>query len=277
MPEGVKPEIEPPYGPTDEIYRYTLTSATKNVRELTTIQNWFLERQFKAVPGVADVNTFGGEEKIFEVTVNPNLLLKYNLTALDVYNAVNKSNINVGGDVMEVNGQAFVVRGIGLLNNIDEIKNVIITNLNNVTVLIKNVAEVNESYAPRLGKVSKNNEPDVVEGIIVQRKGENPRQTLELLHKKVAELNKILGKQDVKIETLYDRTILMDFCTETVIHNLIEGIILVTVVVFLFMAEWRTTLIVAIIIPLALLFAFTLMRLKGMTANVKRQHKVDQN
>jgi heavy metal efflux system protein len=275
LPEGVKPEIEPPYGPTDEIYRYTLTSATKNVRELTTIQNWFLERQFKAVPGVADVNTFGGEEKIFEVTVNPNLLLKYNLTALDVYNAVNKSNINVGGDVMEVNGQAFVVRGIGLLNNIDEIKNVIITNLNNVPVLIKNVAEVNESYAPRLGKVSKNNEPDVVEGIIVQRKGENPRQILELLHKKVAELNKILGKQDVKIETLYDRTILMDFCTETVIHNLIEGIILVTVVVFLFMAEWRTTLIVAIIIPLALLFAFTLMRLKGMTANLLSMGAVD--
>jgi len=275
LPDGVKPEIEPPYGPTDEIYRYTLTSHTKSVRELTTIQDWFLERQFKSVPGVADVNTFGGEEKIFEISVNPNLLLKYGLTALDLFNAVNKSNINVGGDVIERNGQAFVVRGIGLLNDIDEINNVIITNINNVPVLVKNVADVRESFAPRLGKVSRNDQPDVVEGIIVQRKGENPRQVLDLLHKKVAELNKVLARQDVKISTFYDRTTLMDFCTETVIHNLIEGILLVTVVVFLFMAEWRTTLIVALIIPLALLFAFTCMRLKGMTANLLSMGAVD--
>jgi len=275
LPEGVKPEIEPPYGPTDEIYRYTLESHTKSVRDLTTVQDWYLQRQFKSVPGVADVNTFGGEEKIYEVGVNPSLLLKYNLTALDVYNALNKSNINVGGDVIEKNGQAFVVRGIGLLNNIDEINDVIITNINNVPVLVKNVANVKESFAPRLGKVSRDNEPDVVEGIIVQRKGENPRETLALLHKKVDELNKVLAKQDIKIRTLYDRTVLMDFCTETVIHNLIEGIILVTVVVLLFMAEWRTTLIVAIIIPLALLFAFTCMRLKGMTANLLSMGAVD--
>ena len=275
VPDGVKPEIEPPYGPTDEIYRYTLVSPTKSVRELTTIQNWYLERQFKSVPGVADVNTFGGEQKIFEVSVNPSLLLKYSLTALDVFNAVNKSNINVGGDVIERNGQAFVVRGIGLLNDIDEINNVIITNINNVPVLVKNVANVKETFAPRLGKVSRAAEPDVVEGIIVQRKGENPRQVLELLHKKVEELNKVLAKQDVKIKTFYDRTTLMDFCTETVIHNLIEGIILVTVVVFLFMADWRTTLIVALIIPLSLLFAFTCMRIKGMTANLLSMGAVD--
>lgn len=275
LPDGVKPEIEPPYGPTDEIYRYTLESHTKSVRDLTTIQNWFLERQFKSVPGVADVNTFGGEEKIYEVSVNPNLLIKYGLTALDVFNAVNKSNINVGGDVIERNGQAFVVRGIGLLNDIDEINNVIITNINNVPVLVKNVATVKESYAPRLGKVSRQDEPDVVEGIIVQRKGENPREVLDLLHKKVDELNKTLAKQDVHIKTFYDRTTLMDFCTETVIHNLIEGILLVTVVVFLFMAEWRTTTIVALIIPLSLLFAFTCMRIKGMTANLLSMGAVD--
>jgi len=275
LPDGVKPEIEPPYGPTDEIYRYTLRSSTKSIRELTTIQDWFLDRQFKSVPGVADVNAFGGEEKIFEVSVNPNLLLKYGLTALDVYNAVNKSNINVGGDVIERNGQAFVVRGIGLVNNIDEINNIIITNINNVPVLVKNVADVRESAAPRLGKVSRNSEPDVMEGIIVMRKGENPREVLDQVHKKVAELNKTLAKQDVKIETFYDRTTLMDFCTETVIHNLIEGIILVTVVVFLFMAEWRTTAIVALIIPLALLFAFTCMRIKGMTANLLSMGAVD--
>jgi cobalt-zinc-cadmium resistance protein CzcA len=275
LPEGVNPEIEPPYGPTDEIYRYTLRSSTKSVRELTTIQNWYLDRQFKSIPGVADVNAFGGEEKIFEIRVNPNLLLKYKLTALDVYNAVNKSNINVGGDVIERNGQAFVVRGIGLLNDINEIRNVIITNIDNVPVLVKNVADVKETFAPRLGLASRNNETDVVEGIIVERKGENPREMLAQIHKKVDELNKELAKQDVKIVTFYDRTTLMDFATETVIHNLIEGIILVTIVVFLFMAEWRTTLIVALIIPLALLFAFMCMRIKGMNANLLSMGAVD--
>ncbi len=275
LPDGVKPEIEPPYGPTDEIYRYTLRSATKSIRDLTTIQDWYLDRQFKSVPGVADVNAFGGEEKIYEIGVNPSLLVKYNLTALDVYNAVSKSNINVGGDVIERNGQAFVVRGIGLLNSIEEINNVIITNVNNVPVLVKNVATVKETGAPRLGKVSRNDEPDVMEGIIVMRKGENPREVLDRLHTKVEELNKVLAKQDVKLVTFYDRTTLMDFCTETVIHNLLEGIILVTVVVFLFMADWRTTAIVALIIPLALLFAFTCMRLKGMTANLLSMGAVD--
>jgi cobalt-zinc-cadmium resistance protein CzcA len=127
LPEGVKPDVQPPYGPTGEIYRYTLHSNTKNIRELTTIQNWVLDRQFKSIPGVADVNSFGGEEKVYEISVDPNLIAKYGLTSLDVYNAVTKSNINVGGDVIERNGQAYVVRGIGILNDISEIENIIIT------------------------------------------------------------------------------------------------------------------------------------------------------
>ena len=275
LPDGIKPEIEPPYGPTDEIYRYTLKSNTKSIRDLTTIQEWTLDRQFKSVPGVADVNTFGGEEKIFEISANPNLLAKYGLTAIDVYNAVNKSNVNVGGDIIEKNDQAYVVRGIGLLNNIDEIRNVIVTNINNVPILVSNVAEVKESGKPRLGSVSLNDRPDVIEGIVVMRKGENPKEVLERIHQKVKDLNVKLAKQDVQIDTFYDRTTLMEFCTETVIHNLLEGIILVTVVVFLFMADWRTTLIVALIIPLALLFAFTCMRIKGMTANLLSMGAVD--
>jgi cobalt-zinc-cadmium resistance protein CzcA len=126
LPDGVKPEVEPPYGPTGEIYRYTLKSKTKSIHELTAIQDWVLDRQFKSIQGVADVNSFGGEEKTYEVSVNPSLLQKYGLTSLDVYNAINRSNINVGGDVIEKNDQAFVVRGIGLINNISEIENIII-------------------------------------------------------------------------------------------------------------------------------------------------------
>ncbi|MES2378299.1 MAG: CusA/CzcA family heavy metal efflux RND transporter [Bacteroidota bacterium] len=275
LPEGVKPEIEPPYGPTGEIYRYTLKSKTKSLHELTAIQDWVLDRQFKSVPGVADVNSFGGEEKAYEVSVNPSLLQKYGLTSLDVYTAINRSNINVGGDVIEKNDQAYVVRGIGLINNIEDMRNIIIKNVNNVPILTKDVAEIREAGLPRLGQVSRDKQKDVIEGIIVMRKGENPAEVLDRVRAKVQDLNDNILPKDVKIDTFYDRTNLMDYCTETVIHNLLEGIVLVTVIVFLFMADWRTTLIVAIIIPLSLLFAFICMRIKGMSANLLSMGAVD--
>ncbi|MCO5946680.1 efflux RND transporter permease subunit [Mucilaginibacter flavidus] len=275
LPDGVKPEIEPPYGPTGEIYRYTLKSKTASLHDLTAIQDWVLDRQFKSVPGVADVNSFGGEEKAYEVSVNPALLQKYGLTSLDVYNAVNRSNINVGGDVIEKNDQAYVVRGIGLINNINEMQNIIIKNVNNVPILTRDVAEIKEAGLPRLGQVSRDKQKDVIEGIVVMRKGENPAEVLDRVRAKVKELNDSVLPKSVKIDTFYDRTNLMDYCTETVIHNLLEGIILVTVIVFLFMADWRTTLIVAVIIPLSLLFAFICMRIKGMSANLLSMGAVD--
>lgn len=276
LPDGVKPDVQPPYGPTGEIFRYTLKSNTKSIRELTTIQNWVLDRTFKSVPGVADVNSFGGEEKIFEVSVNPEFLTKYNLSSLDVYNAIAKSNINVGGDVIERNGQSYVVRGIGVLKNIDDIRNIFIDKRNGVSLLVGNVADVVESGKPRLGKVSRDmNQPDVIEGIIVMRKGENPSEVLDRVREKVKDLNENILPKDVKIDTFYDRTNLMDYAQDTVLHNLFEGIVLVTVIVLLFMADWRTTLTVAIIIPLSLLFAFMLMRLKGMSANLLSMGAID--
>ncbi|MEO8765599.1 MAG: CusA/CzcA family heavy metal efflux RND transporter [Ginsengibacter sp.] len=275
LPEGVVPDVQPPYGPTGEVYRYTLTGKNYSIRDLTTIQDWVLDRQFKSVSGVADVNSFGGEEKIFEVSINPNHLIQYNLSSLDVYNAVAKSNLNVGGDVIEKNGQAYVVRGIGQLNNVAEIENVIITNINGVPILVKNVGSVRESAKPRLGQVARDFNKDVIEGIVVMRKGENPEQVLDLIHQKVKDLNDNILPRGVKIDTFYDRTDLMDFATETVIHNLVEGIILVTVIVLLFMADWRTTFIVSIIIPLSLLFAFICMRIKGMSANLLSMGAID--
>ena len=275
LPEGVVPDVQPPYGPTGEVYRYTLTGKNYSIRDLTTIQNWVLDRQFKSVPGVADVNAFGGEEKIFEISINPNHLTQYNLSSLDVYNAVAKSNLNVGGDVIEKNGQAYVVRGIGLLNNVAEIENVIITNINGVPILVKNVGAVKESEKPRLGQVARDFDKDVIEGIVVMRKGENPEQVLDLIHQKVKDLNENILPRGVKVNTFYDRTNLMDFATETVIHNLIEGIILVTLIVLLFMADWRTTVTVSIIIPLSLLFAFICMRIKGMSANLLSMGAID--
>ena len=279
LPDGVKPDVQPPYGPTGEIFRYTLKSSTASIRDLTTIQNWVLDRQFKSVPGVADVNSFGGEEKTFEVSVNPDLLIKYNLTSLDVYNAIAKSNVNVGGDVIERNGQSYLVRGIGLLNNINEIQNIIINKKNGVPLLIKNVANVVEAGKPRLGQVERadknGKQEDVIEGIIVMRKGENPSEVLDAIRAKVDELNTSILPKGIKVDTFYDRTNLMDYAQETVIHNLIEGIVLVTLIVLLFMADWRTTVTVSIIIPLSLLFAFICMRIKGMSANLLSMGAID--
>lgn len=275
LPDGIKPDVQPPYGPTGEVYRYTLKSKIRSIRELNTIQEWVLDRQFKSIPGIADVNTFSGGEKIYEIQVDPAKILNYGLTSLDVYNAVAKSNINVGGDVLTKNGQAFVVRGIGLLNNIDEIRDIIVTKINGVPILIRNIANVAETEKPRLGQVHRDNEDDVVEGIVVMRKGENAEEVLNRVHDKVAELNNHILPKDVKIVPFYDRTTLMEYATHTVLHNLFEGIILVTLIVLIFMADWRTTLIVGLIVPLALLFAFMLMRLKGMTANLLSMGAVD--
>ncbi len=275
LPDNIKPDVQPPYGPTGEIYRYTLKSKIRNIRELNTIQEWVLDRQFKSIPGVADVNTFSGGEKIYEIRLNPYSVYHYGLTSLDVYNAVTKSNINVGGDVLTRNGQAFIVRGIGLLNNIDEINDIIVTKINGAPILIRNIATVTEAEKPRLGQVHRDNEDDVVEGIVVMRKGENAEEVLSRIHDKVKELNERILPKDVKIVPFYDRTTLMNYATDTVLHNLFEGIILVTLIVLIFMADWRTTLIVGIIVPLALLFAFMLMRLKGMTANLLSMGAVD--
>lgn len=275
LPEGVSPDVQPPYGPTGEIFRYTLQSKTKDTRELLTLQNWVIDRQLRAVSGVADVVAFGGREKIYEIRVNPTQLAQYELTPLDVYNAVTKSNLNVGGDVIEKNGQAYVVRGIGLLDKIEDIENIIVENINGTPILVRNLAEVKESDAPRVGQVGLGTNDDVVEGIIVMRKGENPSEVLARVKAKIADLNERVLPSDVKMETFYDRDNLMKYTTDTVMHNLFEGIILVTVIVFLFMADWRTTVIVSIIIPLSLLFAFFCLRMKGMSANLLSLGAID--
>jgi len=275
LPDGVNPTIEPPYGPTGEIYRFTLTSNRRSVRDLTTIENWIVDREIKAVPGVADLNSFGGEIKTYQITVDPQKAIQYNVTPLQLYDAVSKSNVNVGGDVIEQAGQAYAVRGIGLLNDIGEIKNVVINNIKGTPVYVKTIGEVTESALPRLGQVGRDLDPDVVEGIVVMRKGGNPSVVIKALKAKIAELNSTILPEDVKIVPFYDRTDLIDFSTDTVLQNMAEGIVFVTVIVFLFMADWRTTLIVSLIIPLSLLFAFICLKLKGMSANLLSMGAID--
>ncbi|HAK79783.1 MAG TPA: CusA/CzcA family heavy metal efflux RND transporter, partial [Runella sp.] len=228
LPDGVDPEVQPPYGPTGEIFRYTLESKDRDSRELLTLQNWVVDRQLRSVPGVADVVAFGGREKMYEIQVNPTQLAKYDITPLEVYEAVTKSNVNVGGDVIEKNGQAYVVRGIGLLNSIPDIENIIVEYVDDNPVLVKNVADVRESNLPRVGQVGLNDNDDVVEGIVVQRKGENPSEVLTRVKEKIEELNTKILPPDVKMVTFYDRDNLITYCTNTVLHNLFEGIIFVT-------------------------------------------------
>ncbi|SHN44283.1 efflux RND transporter permease subunit [Chitinophaga sp. CF418] len=275
LPEGAEPDVQPPTGPTGEIFRYTLESKTKTVKELKTLQDWVIERRLLNVPGVGDVVSFGGEVKTYEITVNPQKLASYDITPLDVYNAISKSNINVGGDVIVDNSQAYVVRGIGLLNNAEEIGNIIVDNINNTPILVKDIAQVAVSNLPRLGQVGRDKQNDVVEGIIVMRKGENPSEVIKRVEERINYLNEKVLPADVKINTFYNRDNLIEFATHTVLHNMLEGIIFVTVIVFLFMADWRTTVIVAIVIPLALLFAFICLTLKGMSANLLSMGAID--
>lgn len=275
LPDGVEPDVQPPYGPTGEIYRYVLQSKSRDSRELLTLQNWVIDRQLRAVPGIADVVAFGGQEKIYEISVDPVKLQKYDLSSLQVFEAVSKSNLNVGGDVIEKNGQAYVIRGLGLLNSKSDIENTIVAAYNDNPILVKNIADVLVTSAPRVGQAGLNEQDDVVEGIVVMRKGENPSEVLGRLKEKITELNTTVLPSDVKMVAFYDRDNLMNYCTKTVMHNLLEGILLVTVMVLLFMADWRTTFIVAIIIPLALLFAFLCLKLKGMSANLLSLGAVD--
>ena len=225
----VEPEIQPPYGPTGEIFRYTLDSPNKNSRQLKEIQDWIVDRNLRSIPGVADIVSFGGEVKTYEISVNPKLLAGYNITPLDVFDAVKKSNINVGGDVINKNNQAYVVRGIGLLGSAKDIENILIDNINGTPVYVKLVATVSESALPKLGQVGRGTNNDAVEGIVVMRKGENPSEVIGKLNDKVEELNTKILPNDVKLKEFYNRQNLLDFCMETVTHNLMEGIILVTI------------------------------------------------
>jgi len=268
LPDGADVEVQPPSGPTGEIYRYTLTSPSHTVRQLKEIQDWIIDKRIKAVPGVADVISFGGEVKTYEVTLNPNLLSSFNFSAEDVFETLHENNSNVGGDVIEGGEQTYLVRGLGLVSSADDIGSIIIENVNGTPIRIRDVATVSESFRPRLGKVGRGTEEDVVEGIVLLRKGENPSEVLKSLNQTITDLNTRVLPDGSQINVFYDRTNLVNLTVHTVTENLIVGMLLVTFILAIFLLDWRTTVIVAIIIPLALLFAFICMKLKGMSANL---------
>ena len=288
LPAGILPAIQPPTGPTGEIFRYTLKSKFRDVRELKSIQDWVVDRRLRAVPGIADLSSFGGKTKTYEIKVDPGKLTSLGLTPLDVFLAIQNTNINIGGDMIFENDEAYAVRGIGLLDNINEINNIIIQNNNGVPLLVKDVATVEISNLPRLGWVTRSDaikdstgvriivsQDDVVECIVVMRKGENPSEVVEGLKKEIDRLNRDVLPADTKIVPYYDRGDLISFATHTVVHNLFEGILLVIVLVSLFLFDWRTSLIVAVIIPISLLFSLICLHLMGMSANLLSLGAID--
>lgn len=274
LPDGADPEIEPPYGATGEIFRYVLKS-NKPIKELTAIQDWVIERELVSVSGVADVVSFGGEEKIYEIKINPTELATYDLSPLEVFEAVSKSNINVGGDIIEKGSQAYVVRGVGLLESIEDIENILIEVRGTTPILVKHVAKVDISAKPRLGVVGLQDDEDVVQGIVVMLRGENPAEVIARLKEKIADLNERILPKDVKIVPFIDRTELVDATVRTVTTNLLEGILLVSIIVFVFLFNWRTTVIVASVIPLSFLFAIVMLRIQGLPANLISMGSID--
>lgn len=267
LPEGADTSIEPPSGATGEIFRYVIKSDLP-IKEVTAIQDWVIERELLSVSGVADVVSFGGEAKTYEIKINPTELKNYNLSPLDVYEAVSKSNINVGGDVIEQGDQAYVVRGVGLLDKIEDIGNITIKLNGSTPILIKNVAEVVVSNRPRLGQVGYNQEDDMVEGIVIMLRGQNPSEVIGSLKAKIDELNERTLPDNVKIQTVVDRTKLVDNTVKTVTKNIIEGILLVSLIVFIFLYNWKSTVIVASVIPLSFLFAIIMLKMQGLPANL---------
>jgi len=267
LPEGADASIEPPSGATGEIYRYVLKSELP-IREVSTINEWTVKHELLSVQGVADIVTFGGEEKIFEIKVNPVELANYNLSPLEVYEAVSNSNINVGGDMIKKGSQAFVVRGIGLLESIEDIENILIDVRGSTPIRIKQVATVDVSSKPRMGQVSLGDDEDVVQGVVVMLRGQNPGEVIKNLKEKIEELNERILPENVKIAPFLDRTTLVDATIKTVVKNMLEGILLVSLIVFLFLYNWRTTLIVSTVIPLSFLFAIIMLRIQGLPANL---------
>ncbi len=267
LPEGADASIEPPSGATGEILRYIIKSDLP-IKEVTAIQDWVIERELLGVPGVADVISFGGEEKIYEIQINPTELKNFDLSPLDVYEAVSKSNINVGGEVIQQGDQAYVVRGVGLLDKIRDIENITIQLNGSTPILIKNVADVVVSNKPRLGQVGFNEHDDLVEGIVVMLRGENPSEVIRNLKNKIEELNERTLPEGVTIETVVDRTTLVDNTVKTVSKNIIEGVLLVSLIVFVFLYNWKSTFIVASVIPLSFLFAIIMLKIQGLPANL---------
>ena len=268
LPNNLQPQLSPD-SPIGEIYRYELTGPGYSLNDLKATQDWLVTRQIKQVPGIIDVTTFGGTTRQYQVEADPDRLQSYNVTLNQVLTALQNSNANAGGNYLTLGSQSVNVRALGLLRNIDDIGSVVVAERNGSPVLVRDVAEVREGFQPRLGKVGRNNNSDIVLGIVLLQKEEQSLPALKALKAKIAELNTgTLLPPGMKIKTIYDRTKLINITTRTVRHVILMGLILVTLVLLVMLGDLRTTFIAAATIPFAVLFAFAMMVFTGRSANL---------
>ena len=268
LPPGVTPAISALTSPSGLIYRYVLESPDRSAMELKVIQNWVLDKQFRSVPGVADLSSLGGETMEYQVLLDPTKLAGAGLTTAAVATALGANNSNAGGGFYAEGGQFYYVRGLGRVSTLEDISNIVLVVQHGTPVLVKDVAEVVIGHAPRLGQFGYMTRNDAVEGIILMRVGEQAQNVLRRVEAKTLELNSGVLPRDVRIHPYYDRSDLIAVTTHTVQQNLLHGILLVVVVLIFFLYDVRSGLIVATAIPLALLFAFICLDLRHIPANL---------
>ena len=274
LPDGVKPVLGPDASAIGEIYRYTLESDYYNPMTLKAIEDWQMEKAFKQVPGIIEVNSFGGPVKTYKVILNHEKVRFYNLDVGEIFDAIKASNSTGGGHYISKNDQAYIVRGLGLYSDIESIENTVITSRNGIPIRVKDVGIVAIEPAVRIGQVGKNLDNDVVEGIVLMRKGENPTKTIKNLQNKLPDIKAQLPK-GVHLKPFYERSELIHNTMHTIGHNVICGIVFVIIVLFAFILDLRITLIASLVIPLALGFAFTLFRIFDIPANLLSMGAVD--
>ena len=279
LPNGLQPQIGSDYSPVGQIYWYTLHSTNPNydLMQLKSIEDWVLEKQFKSVPNVVDVVSFGGITREYQVTLDPNKLVDYGLSLSQVEQQLANNNVNAGGSFVEAGLQQINVRAIGLVRTVDDIAETVVKTQNGTAIRIKDLGNVAEGPKIRLGQIGKAihradgsilDNSDVVEGIVLLRKGANSDVALDAIHDKVNELNNGFLPRGVKIVPFLDRSNLVHFTTHTVLHNLTEGILLVALILFLFLGNARGAFIVALTIPFSLLFASICLSLRQIPANL---------
>ncbi len=279
MPPNVNPDLGPDYSPTGQIMFYTLTSSNPkyNVMELKALQDWFVLNQLKSVPNVVDVNIFGGPTREYQVQLDPGKLVAYGLSLNQVEQALTNNNLNAGGGFIERGDQALNVRAVGLMETTDDVGATVVKSQNGTPVRVRDLGLVVQAPKVRLGQLGKTirhengvlvTDDDVVEGIVLLRKGAEADATLDALHKKIAELNNGLLPKGVKLVPHLDRSDLVHYTTHTVLRNLTDGVLLVTLILFLFLGNVRSALIVTITIPFSLLFAAILLDLSHIPANL---------
>ena len=279
LPQGVVPQMGTDWSPVGQIYFFTLKSTNPNydVMELKSIEDWVIEKNFKSVPDVVDVASFGGPTREYQVRVDPNKLISYGLSLAQLEQQLTSNNANAGGSFIEEGLQQVNVREVGLVKNVGDIENTVIMTKSGTPLRVKDIAAVSQGPKIRLGQFARAihredgriiDNDDVVSGIVLLRKGANADEVLAGIHAKVKELNEQILPPGVKVIPFIDRSDLVHFTTHTVLHNLTEGIILVVVVLFLFLGNVRGAIIVALTIPFSLLFAATCLKLKGIPANL---------